>query len=357
MNILSIRNLEKRYGNHIALSNVFAEVNKGDVISLIGYHGVGKSTLLRAINFLDPPTGGEVYFMGEKISNKNINLIRRKIGMVFESSRLFSHLTILENISIGPMKILNVSKMLAEDNAMRLLKSVGLAEKANLFPHQLQEGQNQRVAIARCLAMNPEVILIDEPTCTLGLTTVSAVMKVIKNIAQSDKTILIATHEIDFIKNVSNRIFYIDEKCIYEDGTPETIFENPQKLKTKEFINNICSFEYEIQSRDFDFVELYSSIDDFCFKNSIENKSLMKLHLIVEEIVANIVVPVHKACNLKIGYSKNFENFKISVSYKAEKVNALDKAEGLFSAKMIRIYATKIEHVYIDGINTIHVEI
>ncbi len=202
MSIISVKNLEKRFGNNIILQNVSAEIEKGEVISIIGPSGTGKSTFLRAINFLDPPTGGEVYFGGERITKKNMDAIRLKMGMVFQSFGLFSHLDVMGNLTAGPVRLLKTSKKEAEEKAADLLKTVGLSERARYMPGQLSGGQKQRVAIARCLAMSPEVILFDEPTSALDPTMVGEVMAVMRNLAKSGMTMLVVTHEMDFARHI-----------------------------------------------------------------------------------------------------------------------------------------------------------
>jgi len=243
-NIISAKNLGKRFGENVILRGVNADIEKGEVISIIGPSGTGKSTFLRALNFLDPPTDGYVFFDGEKLTKKNIDAARRRMGMVFQSFGLFSHLDALANLTVGQVKLLKKSKKEAEENALNLLKTVGLSERAHFMPRQLSGGQKQRVAIARCLAMSPDVILFDEPTSALDPTMVSEVTSVMRNLAKSGMTMLIVTHEMDFARYVSNRIFYMNEGSIYEEGSPNEIFESPKKPKTQEFIFNIHSFTY-----------------------------------------------------------------------------------------------------------------
>ena len=355
MSIISVKNMEKRYGENTILENVNIEINKGEVISIIGPSGTGKSTFLRAVNFLDPPTGGDVIFDGEKITKKNVDSVRRHMGMVFQSFGLFSHLTVIENLIAGPIKLLNMSKTEAKSKAIELLKTVGLSERADFYPRQLSGGQKQRVAIARCLAMSPDVILFDEPTSALDPTMVSEVMAVIRSLAKSGMTMLVVTHEMDFARDVSTRVFYMDEKGIYEEGTPKEIFENPQKPKTQAFIYNIRSYNYEITSRDFDFAEMLGGVENFCFRHAIEKKIANKLQLLAEELVINIVTPQYGACSLNLNYSEKLETYGIMVSYKGEKSNVLESAKDELSATMVRRSAKEIRFEYTDGLNIIKV--
>lgn len=353
MSIISVKNLEKRYGDTIILQNINTEIKKGEVVSIIGPSGTGKSTFLRAINFLDPPTAGEVIFNGEKITKKNMDAIRHRMGMVFQSFGLFSHLDVIGNITAGPIKLLKMPKPEAERNAVELLKAVGLSERARFLPSQLSGGQKQRVAIARCLAMSPEVILFDEPTSALDPTMVSEVMAVMRSLAKSGMTMLVVTHEMEFARDVSNRVMYMDEGGIYEEGRPDQIFSSPLRPKTKAFIYNIRSFTYEVRSRDFDHVEMLGGVENFCFRHAIDRKAANKLQLLAEELVINIVMPQYRACLLSLHFSDKLETYELSVSYRGERSDALENAEDDLSAMMVRKSAKEIRNDYREGINTI----
>ncbi|MDR0951858.1 MAG: ATP-binding cassette domain-containing protein [Oscillospiraceae bacterium] len=353
MSIIKVENLEKRFGDNIILHDVSCEIERGDIVSIIGPSGSGKSTFLRAINFLSPPTAGEVYFDGERVDKKNVNEVRRKMSMVFQNFGLFSHLTALQNLCAGPMKLLGKTKEQAEEKAYELLKTVGLTERANHYPHELSGGQKQRVAIARCLAMEPEVILFDEPTSALDPTMVGEVMAVIRNLSKTGLTLLIVTHEMSFAREVSSRVFYMDEGGIYESGAPEEIFSAPQKPKTQEFIYRIRSFNYDVASVDFDSFELLSGIDAFCFSHAVDGALAKKLRLIAEELVINIVVPKFKKCSLTVSFSDKIGRYEVTVAYPGSIENALDTAEDDLAAMMIRGTATQVEHKYEDEINTL----
>ncbi len=353
MSILSVKNLEKRFGDNVILKNVSADIEKGEVISIIGPSGTGKSTFLRAMNFLDPPTDGEVFFDGRLITKKNVDAVRRRMGMVFQNFGLFSHMNVMDNLSAGPVKLLGVSKSEAEEKSAELLRTVGLYERARFMPRQLSGGQKQRVAIARCLAMSPEVILFDEPTSALDPTMVSEVMAVMRNLAKSGMTMLVVTHEMDFARDVSSRVFYMDEGGIYEQGNPEIIFNNPQRQKTQAFIYNIRSYNYEVESRDFDYAEMLSGVENFCFRHAIGKRDANRLQLITEELIINIVTPQYGACSLAVHFSEKQETCNISVSYKGESGNALDGAADDLSVSMVKNSAKEIRHQYADGINTL----
>lgn len=351
--IISVKNLEKRYGDNVILKNVNADIKKGEVVSVIGPSGMGKSTLLRAINFLDPPTGGEVYFDGEKITKKNMDAARRRMGMVFQNFGLFSHLDVMGNLTAGPVKLLKMPLSEAKEKAEGLLKAVGLSRRADYLPHKLSGGQKQRVAIARCLMMSPEVILFDEPTSALDPTMVSEVMAVMRSLAKSGMTMLVVTHEMDFARDVSDRVFYIDEGGIYEEGRPDDIFTNPKKPKTQAFIYNIRSFAYEVKNRDFDFVGMLGEVENFCFRHAVAKATANKLQLLAEELVINIITPKYGACTLNLNYSEKLETYDLSVSYGGENENALETAEDELSALMVKGIAKALSHEYADGVNVI----
>ena len=276
--MITVSHLSKTYHNAdgsslTVLKDINCEIQRGEVISIIGPSGTGKSTFLRALNLLDPPTGGSIIVDGEDILvNANANAIaklRQKMGMVFQSFNLFEHMTVLENVMYAPVKILQESKEQAREEALVLLKKVGLVEKADVYPSSLSGGQKQRVAIARALAMHPEAILFDEPTSALDPTMVGEVLSVIRQLAKSGLTMLIVTHEMRFARDVSTRIFFMNEGVIYEDGTPEQIFEHPVHSATKAFVQRIQKLVFEIRSDDFDYLQIHTGINRFCLKYNL----------------------------------------------------------------------------------------
>jgi len=276
--MITVSHLNKTYHNAdgsslTVLKDINCEIQRGEVISIIGPSGTGKSTFLRALNLLDPPTGGSIIVDGEDIvANANANAIaklRQKMGMVFQSFNLFEHMTVLENVMYAPVKILQESKEQAREEALALLKKVGLVEKADVYPSSLSGGQKQRVAIARALAMHPEAILFDEPTSALDPTMVGEVLSVIRQLAKSGLTMLIVTHEMRFARDVSTRIFFMNEGIIYEDGTPEQIFEHPVHSATKAFVQRIQKLVFEIDSDDFDYLQIHTGINQFCLKYNL----------------------------------------------------------------------------------------
>ena len=237
--ILSVNHLSKSFGNHKVLSDVDFEVKKGDVVSIIGASGSGKSTLLRCINLLETPTSGQIIYRDKNVLDRsyNPNKYRANVGMVFQSFNLFFNMTVLENCMVGQQQVLGRSKPEAKENAMYYLEKVGMAPYINAKPRQLSGGQKQRVAIARALAMNPEVLLFDEPTSALDPEMVGEVLSVMQDLAKEGMTMLVVTHEMAFARDVSNKVVYMNEGRIWEQGAPEEIFGNPQKQETKDFLS------------------------------------------------------------------------------------------------------------------------
>ncbi len=240
--IIKTENLCKFYSDKIhALENVTAEIKKGEVVVVIGPSGSGKSTFLRSLNLLESATSGKVMFNGTDITDSkvDINIHRQKMGMVFQHFNLFPHMTILKNMTIAPMKLLKMSKEDAEKNAMDLLERVNLADRKNAYPSQLSGGQKQRVAIVRALCMNPEVMLFDEPTSALDPEMVGEVLDVMKKLAKEGMTMVVVTHEMGFAREVADRVIFMYDGKIEEEGTPDEIFKNPQSPKTKQFLQSV----------------------------------------------------------------------------------------------------------------------
>ena len=236
--ILEIKHLSKAFGTHEVLKDIDFSVKKGDVTSIIGASGSGKSTLLRCINLLENPSSGEILYHGENVLRRGFNVpgYRSHVGMVFQSFNLFNNMTVLENCIVGQVKVLGRSREEAREHAMYYLEKVGMAPYINAKPRQISGGQKQRVAIARALAMDPEVLLFDEPTSALDPEMVGEVLTVMQSLAQEGMTMLVVTHEMAFARDVSNRVVYMNQGVICEEGTPQQLFGDPQKQETKEFL-------------------------------------------------------------------------------------------------------------------------
>lgn len=239
--MLKVKNLKKSYGEHQVLKGIDEHIKKGEVVCVIGPSGSGKSTFLRCLNLLEEPTSGEVILDGEKINDPkvDINKVREKLGMVFQNFNLFPHKTVLENVTMGPIQVLNKSKEEAEKRAIELLETVGLAEKKDAYPKSLSGGQKQRVAIARALAMEPEAMLFDEPTSALDPEMVGDVLDVMKKLSDNGMTMVVVTHEMGFAREVADRVVFLDQGYLLEEGKPEDVFDHPKADRVKEFLSKV----------------------------------------------------------------------------------------------------------------------
>ena len=321
--MIRIEHLRKEYPTAVPLKDVNVEIHKGDVISVIGPSGTGKSTLIRCLNLLDQPTSGRIFVDGEEITAKGCDVarIRRKMGMVFQHFNLFPHMTVIENIMSAPMDLLGKSRQEAYDKGIELLRKVGLADKALNYPDVMSGGQKQRVAIARTLAMEPEIILLDEPTSALDPTMIGEVQSVIRDLAKQGTTMMIVTHEMKFAREICNRVFYMDEGGIYEDGTPEQIFENPQKERTRQFIRHLKVLEYPIQSKNFDFIGFNTQIEEFGRKHRISQRTIYHLQSYIEEMCVQIILPKLQdpfEMLVTIEYSEQNDDADVVIRYSGE---------------------------------------
>lgn len=350
--MIKIEHLQKVYGNVTPLKDVCVEIHKGDVVSIIGPSGTGKSTFIRCINLLEIPTSGNIWVNGQCITEKrcDISKVRQKMGMVFQSFNLFPHMTVIENIMAAPVDLLGKSKQEAYDKGMELLRTVGLADKAFNYPGELSGGQKQRVAIARTLAMEPEIILFDEPTSALDPTMVGEVQAVIRDLAQNGLTMIIVTHEMSFAREVANRVFYMDEGGIYEEGTPEQIFDNPQKEKTIRFIRHIKVLEQRITSRNFDFIGFNTSLEEFGRKNQISQKVIYRIQSVFEELCVQIILPKLPedfVLHTTTTYSQEEDNVSLQIQYNGPKFNPMD-SDNTLSLKLIKNASKDIQYSEID---------
>ena len=327
--MIELVHLQKKYENATPLIDVSTVIHDGDVIAVIGPSGTGKSTLIRCINMLERPTGGQILLDGVDITAPKYDLTqaRRRMGMVFQSFNLFGHLTVIENLMLAPMDLLKKSKQEAFDTGVKLLKRVGLAGREFQYPEQLSGGQKQRVAIARTLAMDPDVILLDEPTSALDPTMVGEVQAVIRDLAKTGKTMMIVTHEMNFARAISNRVFYMDQGGIYEDGTPEQIFDHPEKELTRRFIKKLKVLELTIDSRDFDFIGAGAEIDRYCMQNDIPSRTKYRIRLAFEELVQQMLLPVlgRTPICVTVEYAETEQQATVTVGYGGER---FDPREG-----------------------------
>ncbi|HIT84846.1 MAG TPA: amino acid ABC transporter ATP-binding protein [Candidatus Ornithomonoglobus intestinigallinarum] len=239
--MIEVKGLCKSFGELEVLKSIDQHIEQGEKVVIIGPSGSGKSTFLRCLNLLETPTGGDIYIDGERVTDKgvDINRVREKMGMVFQQFNLFPHLSVMDNITLAPMKVKGMAREDAEKKAAELLERVGLADKADSYPGQLSGGQQQRIAIARALAMEPEIMLFDEPTSALDPEMVGEVLEVMKGLAKAGMTMVVVTHEMGFAREVASRVLFMDGGYVLEDGTPEQVFSSPQNDRTREFLGKI----------------------------------------------------------------------------------------------------------------------
>lgn len=353
--MIQVRNLSKHFGDLVVLKDVNADIRKGEIISVIGPSGTGKSTFLRCLNLLETPTGGTILIDGIPLLDKKTNVpkLRQRMGMVFQSFNLYAHLSVLENLTIGPVKLQGKTRAEAGKKALDLLKLVGLAEKAHAYPDELSGGQKQRVAIARCMAMEPEILMFDEPTSALDPTMVSEVLAVIRRLAREGMTMVIVTHEMEFARNLSSRVFYMDEGLIYEEGTPEQIFDNPQKEKTRAFINRIRSFYYEIKSPDYDLYEMQAAMETFCDKHMLAKKVTGYVLHIAEEVL--VLQRDYSDIRIALSYTEKDGSVELVCKSAGKPFNVLDEStsEDDIGIRLIKARCTSVDYQYEDGDNVL----
>lgn len=355
--LIEISGLVKKYPTATPLNNLACKVNRGDVISVIGPSGTGKSTLLRMINRMETPTKGSIRVFGKEIGcakEKQLTSTRMRVGMVFQSFNLFPHLTVIENIMLAPVSLLGKTKQQAYDEAVSLLRAIGLYEKALVYPDVLSGGQKQRVAIARALAMHPDVMLFDEPTSALDPQMVGEVLLVIQALAGHGMTMLIVTHEMKFARNVSNRIFYMDKGVVYEEGTPCQVFDNPQTDLCRAFVNNYKVYKCTVDESGFDLPGEVSRISDFVHKYYLSEAQMLKMVQILEELCTVILKPLGYTSEYEVDYSENEKLCAADIKYAGKEYNPLNDSENI-AVKLLVSKTISVTHKYQNKINTIKV--
>jgi polar amino acid transport system ATP-binding protein len=357
--MIEIQNLHKSFGNLRVLNGISAEISDGECIALIGGSGAGKSVFLRCLAMLEMPDEGRIIIDGQDITAPGVNLnkVRERMGMVYQGFHLFSHLNVLDNITLAPCKILKQPKPEAERKAMELLELVGLASKAKSMPRQLSGGQSQRIAIARCLAMNPKVILFDEPTSALDPVMTGEVLAIIRSLLGRGITMLLVTHEMKFAEDAASRVFFLDEGTIYEQGSPEQIFHSPQKPKTIRMIKKLKLFETEISDRNFDWIAMFSRVRQFCEKYGLTKWMLFTVQLVLEEILTTLLNIYFSQCCPKIRftleYSETDKSMELHVFYQGENVNIFTECMDEVQQKILTGKCRSRIHTYSDEINEI----
>lgn len=366
MSVIEIRGLYKSFGDLQVLHDVNFSAEQGEKIVIIGGSGCGKSVFLRCIELLEIPNAGNIFIDGEEITAPKVSIdkIRQKMGMVYQKFNLFSHMNVMENLCVAPMKLLKMSKVDAENKAEELLSQVGLLSKAKEYPAVLSGGQQQRIAICRALMMNPKVILFDEPTSALDPTMVGEVLAVIRMLAKRNLTMLIVTHEMNFAREVADRILFFADGGIYEQGTPAEIFENPKREKTVAFIQRQKYFHYKIEDKNFDLPEMQNKIEIFSEKYGLSKKYLQRIQLSCEEIIFELLSNCYDD-NEKISIvidiiyieSKKLVEFKISCAGKSysplDEKNSAEDFEDSLGRMILEKLTQNYSYNYEDGLNKI----
>ncbi|MEM0530735.1 transporter substrate-binding domain-containing protein [Zongyangia sp. HA2173] len=359
--LIRIEHLKKAFPNVTPLTDVNTSIHQGEVITIIGPSGTGKSTLLRCVNRLETPTEGAIFVHGENICDKkaDLNVLRRRMGMVFQQFNLFEHLTIIENIMLAPTLIRKVPRQEAYEKAIELLKAVGMAEKALSYPGELSGGQKQRAAIARTLAMEPEIVLFDEPTSALDPTMVGEVLTVIRQLAAQGLTMMIVTHEMKFARDVSSRVFYMDQGVIYEDGSPEEIFEHPQRDRTRAFVKRLKVLSITITSPDYDFIAVTEQLQQFGEKQLMPRRQLDNMRRAFEEICATNVIPNSAGdyeLHVTAEYSEETGKAQMRFVWGGAPFNPLEEGDAL-SMKLLKGYFSETEYRYENHENDLTVSL
>ncbi len=359
--VITISHLKKVFPNATPLKDVNTVINQGDVISIIGPSGTGKSTLLRCINRLETPTEGRIEVFGQPVTGvkpAQLGAVRRRMGMVFQSFNLFAHLTVIENIMLGQVELLGRTRQEAYERGMRLLTSVGLAEKALNYPDELSGGQKQRVAIARTLGMQPEIVLFDEPTSALDPTMVGEVLAVIRSLAEQGLTMLIVTHEMKFARDVSTRVFYMDQGIVYEEGTPDQVFDHPKTDRCRAFVHRLKTLHLDIASKEFDFIGAATDIDRFVRKQLLSAQQSLKYQQIFEELCVTSILPIlpENGCQLSFDAlcSEDGSECEAVIRWTGEEFDPLTQGDEL-SAALAVSRTKRSAHAYADGVNTVTV--
>ena len=350
--MLKIVNLVKTYNKDLTpINGLNLEVNKGDVLTLIGPSGTGKSTLLRMINLLETPTSGQIFFKDQEITAKKVNksLVRMKIGMVFQSYPLFNTKTVLQNVMCGPIDLLKVNKKDAEENAIKLLKQVGMYDHREHFPHELSGGQRQRVAIARALSMNPEILLLDEPTSALDPKMVIEVEEVVANLANSGMTMIIVTHDMKFAERVSNKVAFLSCGKVQEIGTPKQIFHHPQSIDTLGFIESVSYFSFNLHDETFSIDNVITRIDSF--KTDSMSKEIKDIDILLFKELYKAFKKDKESTKsrMAIGFSNNGDFFWIALMYDGKSHNLFNLINSKKINKIKDKHISNIDHRDLNG--------
>ena len=366
MSLIEVRNLCKSFGSLSVLHDVNLTVEEGERIAIIGGSGCGKSVFLRSLELLERPDSGQIFIDGEEITARgaDVHRIRRKMGMVYQKFYLFSHMNVMDNLCLAPVRLAGMTRQEAEDHAMEWLSKVGLTSKAHSMPENLSGGQQQRIAICRSLMMNPKVLFFDEPTSALDPTMVGEVLAMIRMLTKHNMTMLIVTHEMNFAREVADRVLFFADGGIYEQGTPAEIFDSPKGEKTIAFIRKLKYFSYDIRRKDFDLLEMQGKIHDFTEKYGLPSSLAYRLELCCEELIYEMISGCfadsrNVNIDVDISYSEADGSTVIDLSCAGREFNPFvlpeDDDVHLGITMLKKISQGRITHNYSGGVNRISI--
>lgn len=364
MSLIEVRGLKKSFGATEVLKGIDLTVEKGDRIAIIGGSGCGKSVFLRSLTLLEKPSAGQIFIDGREITGKgaNVDEIRQSMGMVFQKFHLFSEMDVMDNLCLAPVRLKGMSRKDAEEKAMELLSQVGLTSMAHRWPEGLSGGQQQRIAICRCLMMEPKVLLFDEPTSALDPPMVGEVLAVIRMLAKRDMSMLIVTHEMNFAREVANKVLFLADGGIYEQGTPGEIFDSPKREKTIEFIQKIKYFSFEIKDRNFDLMMLQGGIQNFGEKYGLSQTKVYRLQICTEELVYEMLRGCYEKSykvEIKVGisYSELKGTTELSLTSGGKEFNPFEQDEDGLGVTILKTMAKSINYLRDGEKNRIRIEL
>ena len=365
MSLIEVKGLKKSFGKLDVLKGIDLTVEQGERIAIIGGSGCGKSVFLRSLCLLEQPNAGQILIDGKDITaakGGQVDEIRHSMGMVFQKFHLLSEMDVMDNLCLAPTRILKMPREEAEKKAMELLDQVGLAPRAHAWPTVLSGGQQQRIAICRCLMMEPKVLLFDEPTSALDPTMVGEVLAVIRMLAKRDMSMLIVTHEMNFAREVANRVLFFADGGIYEQGTPAEIFDAPKREKTIAFINKIKYFSYEITQRRFDLMQLQGGIQNFGEKYGLDQKHAYRLQICCEELIYELLdhcYPGRQDVDLKltISHAEADGSTQIDLSCGGAAYNPFEQDENGLGVTILKNMATRLDYRLENGRNAINISL
>ena len=365
MSLIEVRGLKKSFGSLEVLKGVDLTVEQGERIAIIGGSGCGKSVFLRSLCLLEKPDAGQILIDGQDITaakGARVDEIRRSMGMVFQKFHLFSEMDVMDNLCLAPVRLKGMKREDAEKKALDLLSQVGLASRAHAWPTVLSGGQQQRIAICRCLMMEPKVLLFDEPTSALDPTMVGEVLAVIRMLAKRDMSMLIVTHEMNFAREVANRVLFFADGGIYEQGTPAEIFDAPKREKTIAFINKIKYFVYEITQKKFDLMQLQGGIQNFGEKYGLDQKRVYRLQICCEELIYELLdhcYPHGEAVDLKltVSHAEADGASQIALSCGGAAYNPFEQEGDSLGVTILKNTSKELDYHYADNSNQFHIKL